>query len=389
MHLEKSSSDGSEKGNGGNSLLAGAADNGRVVTGVGLALGAGALSTTVRSRAASLGALGSRSLRASLTLGTSSLGTAVSTSASSLTSLGTGTLRSSLALGASSLRAAVSASASSLATLGARALVSVVGRFAVRTNTAVVVGDTVRTRAAGLVGAAGRVAGRDLDNVGVVRSSPGVLERLVDDLAVLANVTVGRSVAGVVVVPVVALLRLVDSEAVAAVAGAVLRDVLRATLARARLRDVDSLAVALLTGVRLEDVDNVAVLAGLGVALAVVALVDSSDGLGLSGGGAGDGGGEDSGDGGLVGLSSGDDIGQGNIGATNRDVDSEEEGVGDGILAAADLVAAREKKVTTTELRVITRALNVTLISVNTGGVVVVDLVTTVAVPRRSVSMYQ
>jgi hypothetical protein len=262
----------------------------------------------------------------------------------------------------------------------------VVVRVTVRANTAVVVGDTVRASAAGLAGAAGGVAGRDLDNVGVVRSSPGVLERLVDDLSVLANVTVGRGVAGVVVVPVVALLRLVDSEAVAAVVRAVLGDVLRATLARARLGDVDSLAVTLLTRVRLEDVDDVAVLAGLGVALAVVALVDSSDGLGLSGGGAGDGGGEDSGDGGLVSLSSGDDIGQSNIGATNRDVDSEEEGVGNGILAAADLV---KKKVTTTELRVITRALNVTLISVNTGGVVVVDLVTTVAVPRTSVSMYQ
>jgi hypothetical protein len=244
------------------------------------------------------------------------------------------------------------------------------------------VGDTVRTGAAGLVGAARSVAGRDLRNVRVARSTPRVLERLVDDLAVLANITVGRGVADIVVVPVVALLRLVDSETVAAVVRAVLGDVLRATLARARLRDVDSLAVTLLTRVRLEDVDNVAVLAGLGVALAVVALVDSSDGLGLGGGGAGDGGGEDSGDGGLVGLSSGDDIGQSNIGGTNRDVDSEEEGVGDGILAAADTVAAREKNVTTTELRVITRALNITLIKVNTGGVVVVDLITTVAVTR-------
>lgn len=258
-------------------------------------------------------------------------------------------------------------------------------RVTVRANTAVVVGDTVRTSAAGLVGAARGVAGRDLRNVRVARSTPRVLERLVDDLAVLANVTVSRSVANIVVVPVVALLRLVDSEAVAAVVGAVLGDVLRATLARARLGDVDSLAVALLTRVRVEDVDNVAVLAGLGVALAVVALVDSSDGLGLGGGGASDGGGEDSGDGRLVGLSSGDDIGQSDIGATNRDIDSEEEGVGDGLAT----VEAREKKVTTTELRLITRALNVTPISVDTGGVVVFDLITTVAVTRISVSVYQ
>jgi hypothetical protein len=227
---------------------------------------------------------------------------------------------------------------------------------------------------AGILGATG-----DLSLLALSGGTPGVLPRLVDDITVLADIAVSRDEEVVVVVPVVALLGLVDGQTVAAAVGAVLGDVLRTTLARASLRDVDELAVALITRVRNEDVDNLGAVVVLGVALAVGADVDGGDGLGLSGSSIRDGGGEGGGQGRLVSDSSGENIGDGDIRAVDRDVDSEEDGVRDS-LAGLDAAAASERSITTTELRVVTGALNVTLVSVDTAGVVSIDLVTAVAV---------
>ncbi|CAF3442001.1 unnamed protein product [Fusarium graminearum] len=229
------------------------------------------------------------------------------------------------------------------------------------------------------LGAARRRADRELRNLGVVGGTVAVLPRLVDNLAVLASVAVSRSVADVVVVPVITLLRLVDGKTVAVTVGAVLGDVLRTALAGASLGDVDVLAVAVLAGVGLEDVDDASALAGVGVALSVVALVDGGDGLGLGGGGALDGGGESGGDGGLVGHGGSEDVGESNISAAERDVDGEENGVGDS-LAAAETAAASKRSITTAELGVITRALNVAEVRVDALSIVIVDLVTSVAV---------
>lgn len=229
------------------------------------------------------------------------------------------------------------------------------------------------------LGAVRRRADGKLRNLGVVGGTPVVLPRLVDDLAMLARLTVDRSVADVVVVPVITLLRLVDGKAVARSVGAVLGNVLRSTLAITGLGDPDVLAITVGTGVRLEDVDNASALVSV-VAVSVGAHVDGSDGLGLGGGGAVDGGCEDGGDGGLVGHSSSDDIGESNIRAAEVDVDSEEDGVGNARLAAAEAAAASKRSITTTELGVITRALNVARVEVDALSVVAVDLVTTVAV---------
>jgi hypothetical protein len=196
---------------------------------------------------------------------------------------------------------------------------------------------------------------------------------------VLADIAVSGNEEVLLVVPVVALLRLVDGETVAAAVGAVLGDVLRATLAIASLRDVDELTVALITRVRNEDVDNLGAVVVLGVALAVGADVDGSDGLGLSGSGIGDGGGEGGGQGRLVSDSSSEDIGDGDIRAVDSDVDSEADGVGDS-LAGLDAAAASKRSITTTELRVVSGALDVTLVRVHTAGVVTIDLVTGIAI---------
>jgi hypothetical protein len=369
LRLEKSSSDGSKESKTADSLLASGADNG------GLAVVARARSLTRRlTTGRALGArvrlaTGRRSRlgsRVRTTRGRSGLGARVGRSTRGRSGLGTrvrATRRRSR-LGAGLFTVVTSARRSRL---GARLLTVVA--VARRSGLGTVLG----------VGAVRRRADGKLRNLGVVGGTVGVLPRLVDDLAMLARLTVGRSVADVVVVPVIALLRLVDSEAVAVTVGAVLGNVLRTTLAGAGLGDVDVLAIAVLTGVRLEDVDDASALAGVGVALSVVALVDGGDGLGLGGGSALDGGGEGGGDGGLVGHGSSEDVGESNISAAEVDVDSEEDGVGNGRLAAAEAAAASKRSITTTELGVIARALNVARVEVDALGAIV-DLVTTVAV---------
>jgi hypothetical protein len=193
----------------------------------------------------------------------------------------------------------------------------------------------------------------------VLRGTPAVLPRLVDDLAVV----VGGSVDDVLVVPVTALLGLVDREAIAVAVGAVLGNILLAALAGARLDDPDVLAVTIRTGVRVEDPDNDALTSAVGEAPAIEALVDSSDGPGLSGRSASDGGSDD-----RLGCDSG-----GHGRATERNVNGEKDVVGNGLTTLEDAI-------TTAELRVITRALNVTLVKGHTVGVGVVNGVTAVAV---------
>jgi hypothetical protein len=355
VRLEKSSSNGSKESKTADSLLASRVDNGRL---------------TVVSRARSL-----------------TLGARVRVTGGALGS-GVGVTRGTLGAGVGGVTTSRgSRLVTGVRTAGGRSrLGSRVGRRSGLGTTSRRSGlGTVLSRRSGLGTvlsrrAGGRRASRELRNLGVVRSTVAVLPRLVDDLTVLARLAVSRSVADVVVVPVIALLRLVDGETVAVSVGAVLGDVLRSTLARARLDNVDVLAVAVLTRVGLEDVDDAAALSGVGVALSVVALVDSGDGLGLGSGGALDGGGEGGGDSGLVGHGSSDDIGESNISTADRDVDGEEDGVGDGGLAAVEAAAARDRSITTTELSVVTGALNVAEVSVDALGVVIVDLITTVAV---------
>lgn len=301
-------------------------------------------------------ALGSRALGAGAALGAGTLGTGAS--------LGARALRARAAVGTRGTRATVGAGSTvtSVSTVAAIASVSAVASL----------GASAVGRA-GILGAAG-----DLSLVALSGGTPGVLPRLVDDITVLADIAVGGNEEVVVVVPVLALLGLVDSKTVAAAVRAVLGDVLRSTLARAGLRDVDELAVAVLTGVTNEDVDNLGAVVVLGVALAVGADVDSSDGLGLGGSGIGDGGGEGGGQGRLVSDGSSEDIGEGDIRAVDGDVDSEADGVGDS-LAGLDAAAASKRSITTTELRVVTGALDVTLVRVDAAGVVTIDLVTGIA----------
>jgi len=378
MRLEKSSGNGSKEGKTANSLLTSGADNGglavvararslarRLTTGRALGARAG-LTTGGRS------GLGARALAVRTRARRSGLGARA---------LAVRTRARRSGLGARALTVWARARRGRLGTR-ALAVRTRARRSRLRARSLTVV--TVARRRSGLgtvlgVGAVGRRADRELRNLGVVRSTVAVLPRLVDDLAMLARLAVGGSVADVVVVPVIALLRLVDGKAVAVTVGAVLGNVLRSTLARAGLGDVDVLAIAVGTGVRLEDVDDASALAGVGVALSVVALVDGGDGLGLGGGGALDGGCEGGGDGGLVGHSSSEDVGESNVSATEVDVNSEEDGVGDSRLAAAEAAAASKRSITTTELGVIARAFNVARVEVDALSVAV-DLVTTVAV---------
>lgn len=407
MRLEKSSGNGSKESKTADSLLTSTVDDGGLAVvararslalgaGVGrsavvLALGAGVGGATVGAGVSAVGAGAG-----SLTLGARVGRATVVARAAVVAALGTGLLAvvagaRSLTLGARLLT--VVAGAGSLAAVASVTTVTSIAAVSTVTAVASVVTAlgtrvlTVITHASGnrlgtvLSSRALRVrASRDLRHLGVLRSTVAVLPRLVDNLAVLANIAVNRSVADVVVVPVIALLGLVDLLAVAASVGAVVRNILRATLAVTGLRDVDVLAVALLTGVGLEDVDDAAALAGLGVALTVVALVDGGHGLGLGCGSVGDGSCEGGGDGGLVSDGGSEDVGEGNIRAAERDVDSEEDGVGDGRLTTAEAAHAVKSSITTAELRVITGALDVTLVDIDTAGVVRVDLVTTVAV---------
>lgn len=345
--LEKSGNSG-EESKGADGLLASAADNDG--------------DTVVTLAAGAALALGSRALGAALALGAGTLGATLA--------LGAGTLRAGAALGARALRAG--ATVASVSTVTSVSAIATVTAFTAFTAVATLGATTVGR--AGILGAAG-----DLGLLALSGGTPGVLPRLVDDITVLADIAVSGNEEVLLVVPVVALLRLVDGETVAAAVGAVLGDVLRATLAIASLRDVDELTVALITRVRNEDVDNLGAVVVLGVALAVGADVDGSDGLGLSGSGIGDGGGEGGGQGRLVSDSSSEDIGDGDIRAVDSDVDSEADGVGDS-LAGLDAAAASKRSITTTELRVVTGALDVTLVGVDTAGVVSVDLVTAVAV---------
>lgn len=398
MHkrLEKSSSNGSEEGKAADSLLASGADNSGlavVARARSLALGTGVGRATGRRSGlgARVGAARRRSRLGARVGGTSrgrsGLGAGLFTvvTGARRSRLGTGFLTVVTSARRSRLRAGFLTVITSAGRnrLGSR-LIAVVagarrGRLGARLLTVVTVARRSWLGTVLGLGAARRRADRELRNLGVVGSTVAVLPRLVDDLAVLAGVAVSRSVADVVVVPVITLLRLVDGKTVAVTVGAVLGDVLRTALARASLGDVDVLAVAVLARVRLEDVDDASALAGVGVALSVVALVDGGDGLGLGGGGALDGGGEGGGDGGLVGHGSSEDVGESNISAAERDVNGEEDGVGDG-LAAAETAAASKRSITTTELGVVTRALNVAEVRVDALGVVVVDLVTSVAV---------
>jgi len=338
-----------------------------LAVGAALALGARALGARAALGAGTLGAgaalgagtaLGARALRARTAVGTR---TTVGTGAA----VGTGSAVSTVASVASVASVSTVSTVASIASIASIAAVTTLA-----TVTAVASLGATAVGRAGILGAAG-----DLSLVGLSGGTPGVLPRLVDDIAVLADIAVSGDEEVVVVVPVLALLRLVDSKAVAAAVRAVLGDVLRSTLARAGLRDVDDLAVAVLTGVANEDVDNLGAVVVLGVALAVGADVDGSDSLGLGGSGVGDSGGEGGGQGRLVGDGGSEDIGEGDIRAVDSYVDSETDGVGDS-LAGLDAAAASKRSITTAELRVVTGALDVTLIGVNTAGVVAVDLVT-------------
>lgn len=201
---------------------------------------------------------------------------------------------------------------------------------------------------------------------------------------------VNRSEDDVATANVLGLLGLVDGLSVADVAVADDGDVVAATLAVAGLGDVDSLAVAVLTGVGLEDVDDAATSASgkveaavLREAAAVEALVDGGDGSSLGSGRTGEGGDKGGGQSHLVSDGSGDDIGDEDAGAgaaeLSRDVDGQADAVGD-VLAGQDTAAASSGSVTTAVLRIIARALDVTLIRGNDAGVVVINLITAVAV---------
>lgn len=341
-----------------------------LAAGAALALGARALGARAALGAGTLGtgaALGARALRARSAVGTRATVRARSAVGARAT-VGT---RATVGAGAAIASVSTVSTVASIAAVSSVSSVSTLS--AVTAHTAVASLGATAVGRAGILGAAG-----DLSLVALSGGTPGVLPRLVDDVTVLASIAVSGDEEVVVVVPVLALLRLVDSKTVAAAVGAVLGDVLRSTLARAGLRDVDELALAVLTGVTNEDIDNLGTAAVLGVALAVVADVDGSDGLGGSGSGIGDGGGEGGGQGRLVSDGSGEDIGDGDIRAVDSDVDSEADGVRDG-LAGLDAAAAGKRSITTTELRVVTGALDVTLVGVDTAGVVTVNLVTGIA----------
>lgn len=232
--------------------------------------------------------------------------------------------------------------------------------------------------------AAGTSAARGTNDIVVI------LPGLVDDVAILANVAVNGSEDDVAAANVLGLLGLVDGLSVAGVACADDGDVVAATLAVAGLGDVDSLAVAVLTGVGLEDVDDAATRASgqveaaiLREAAAVEALVDGSDGSSLGGSRAGEGGDKGGGQGHLVSDGGGDNIGDEDAGTgageLSRDVDGQADAVGD-VLAGLDAATAGSGSVTAAVLRVIARALNVTLIRGNDVGVVFINLFTAVAV---------
>lgn len=232
--------------------------------------------------------------------------------------------------------------------------------------------------------AAGTSAARGTNDIVVI------LPGLVDDVAILANVAVNGSEDDVAAANVLGLLGLVDGLSVADVALADDGDVVAATLAAAGLGDVDSLAVTVLTGVGLEDVDDAATRASgkveaavLGEAPAVEALVDGGDGSSLGGGRAGKGGDKGGGQGQLVSDGGGDDIGDKDASAgaaeLSRDVDGQEDAVGN-VLAGLDAAAARGGSVTTAVLRVIARALNITQTRVDNAGAGSINFITAVAV---------
>lgn len=232
--------------------------------------------------------------------------------------------------------------------------------------------------------AAGTSAARGTNDIVVI------LPGLVDDVAILANVAVNGSEDNVAATNVLGLLGLVDGLSVAYVAVADDGDVVAATLAVAGLGDVDSLAVAVLTGVGLENVDDTATRASgkveaaiLREAAAVEALIDGGDGSSLGSGRTGEGGDKGGGQGQLVSDSGGDDIGDEDAGAgaaeLSRDVDGQADAVGD-VLAGLDAAAASSGSVTTAVLRVVARALNVTLLRGNDAGAVSINFITAVAV---------
>jgi hypothetical protein len=221
-------------------------------------------------------------------------------------------------------------------------------------------------------GALGARADRDELSLAVVGGTPAVLPRLVDDGLLLAA-AVSSDEEGLVVPPVVALLGLVDDLAGTASTGAELGDVLLAALARALLGDVDPLVVAV-AAVDLDEDEDGAVRA-LAVALSVDADLDGGDGSGGGGLSVGDGSGEGGGDGGLVGDGLGDGVSDGGTGADGRGVDGQEAASGNSLTSAETVEAA----ITTTEVVLVARALDVTLVDINAAGVVGVNLITTVA----------
>jgi hypothetical protein len=228
--------------------------------------------------------------------------------------------------------------------------------------------------------ALGTIADRNHLSLAVIRGTPRVLPRLIHNLSLLANLAICSDVEGLVVPPVVALLCLINLLAGAASTGAELGDVLVTALARALLSDENPLVVTVAAVDLDEDEDGV--VGGLGVALSVEADLGGGDGLGGGGLGASDGGGEGGDESGLVGDSLGNRVSDSGAGTDSRDVDGQKTASGNS-LTSLETVAAG---VTTAEVVAVARALDVTLVNINTAGVIGINLITAVACTRNVIS---
>lgn len=230
--------------------------------------------------------------------------------------------------------------------------------------------------------ALGTVADRNHLSLAVIRGTPRVLPRLVHNLSLLADLAISSDIESLMVPPVVALLCLINLLAGTASTGAELGDVLETALARALLGNENPLVVTVAAVDLNEDEDGT--VRSLGVALSVEADLDGGDGLGGGGLRAGDSGGEGGDESGLVGNGLGNRVSDSGTGTDSRDVDGQKTASGNS-LTGLETVAAG---VTTTEVVTVARALDITLVNINTAGVVGINLITTVASTRKISMVY-
>lgn len=251
--------------------------------------------------------------------------------------------------------------------VGARAVSGTVGPGAVGNGVSVAtMGRNLDNRALGAR------ADRDQLSLAVIRGTPAVLPRLVNNRLLLAT-AVSSDEEGLVVPPVVALLGLVNDLTGTASTGAELGDVLFTALARALLSDVDPLVVTV-AAIDLDEDEDGAVRA-LSVALSVDTDLDGGDGSSGSGLSVSDGSGEGGGDSGLVGDGLSNRVSDSGTSTGGRDVDGQETASGNSLTGLETVEAA----ITTTEVVLVARALNITLVDINTAGVIGINLVTAVA----------